>query len=216
MASSLDKALLALPYELHYMILDKYKQMYLFPEIRESRNKTFNTIKNKFITILNHSLEDDTYDNINKLLTNIDDLCDVNEYYIFSRLLEKANHYKGLYFTYPAKCIIGFQEYFYSLTYYERQKIRDEVLENSKYYSNERNGNESKGNERNPDTNESFNIRERFSNLLSRKYTHIIDPDELHSGASFGWCMVNLIPIIFGSNEKKIIHWCKMINSHFL
>jgi len=195
---TLSQRLQLLPFELHYMIIDKYKQMFLFPEIRASRLRNIEMIKAKFLEFNITDLEPSEF-------------ADVNEYYIFSHLLQNRDNGNSWSFEYPAICIIGFQEYFHSLKYSDKQNIIDTVLcgnicSNPDYITQE-----------NYDERYELghNIRDRFSNLLTEKFSHIIDPHELHSGASYGWCMVNLIPIIFGNNEYKITHWCKMIRSHF-
>ena len=177
--------LLSLPEELHCQIITEYKKAKLFKHITSKNDSMLKNLEYEFI-------------NYNKphpieFYSNFIDLNDLN---VFIRLLRiKAG---DEFYTYIFKCIIDFLEHFNSLKYNEKQEIRDKILQGGIY------------------DQYVLEYRERMSDLLStKKYAKIIDPEDNHSGFSFGWCLSNLMPMVFGSHEQKVDHWIKLIRGHF-
>lgn len=189
MSLSLSQKLQHLPFELHYMIIEKYKNMYIFPEIVKRNKNTLEKLKNDLID----------FD------VDLEDLIDVSNISIFSKVLNENNIEKGRYFIYNEKCITGFIEYYFSLLHSERKILNDFVLQNNNY---------------NLITNADYNKRRLVHDNLTEyifknKLSNLIDPDDLHSGASAGWCISNIIPIIFGNYERRLDHWIRLIRGHF-
>lgn len=186
---NLSQRLQNLPFELHYMIIEKYKNMYIFPEIVKRNKNILEKLKNDLID----------FD------VDLEDLIDVSNILIFSKVLNKQNIEKGRYFIYSEKCITGFIEYYFSLTLSERKILNDFVLENNNY---------------NLITNADYNKRRSIHDKLTEyifkhKLSNLIDPEDLHSGGSVGWCISNIIPIIFGNYEQRLDHWIRLIRGHF-
>jgi len=186
---NLSQRLQNLPFELHYMIIEKYKNMYIFPEIIKKNKNSLQILKN----------------DLNNLDFDLEDLIDVSNISNFSRILNKQNVENGKYFIYSEKCITGFIEYYFSLRFSERKLFKDSVLQNNNY---------------NLITKDDYNKR-RFIHdnfieyIFQNKLANLIDPDDLHSGGSFGWCISNIIPIIFGNYEQRLDHWIRLIRGHF-
>ena len=205
---NLSQRLQNLPFELHYMIIEKYKNMYIFPEIVKRNKTTLERLKYK----------------LNEFDIEPEDLIDVSNISIFNRILNQKNDVKGKYFIYSEKCITGFIEYYYSLTFYERKTFNNSVLQGKIYniikkYDDD-DDNDDNDNDKYDDKYIIDNRRLIHYNfidfiLLNKNLSNLIDPDDFHSGASAGWCMSNIIPIIFGNYEKRLEHWIKLIQGHF-
>ena len=93
------------------------------------------------------------------------------------------------YFVYLSKCVIGFIEYYYSLSFDKKQKVRAFVLDNELIYK----------------PLQIANIRERFYDYIrSENLYDIIDPYDCHSGMTASWCITNMLPFLFGTYEQKL------------
>jgi hypothetical protein len=181
----LQLQLLSIPEELHREIIRKYKKAKLFKDITDRNDYVLKKLEYYFINY-DKPLPDDFYNNF----------VDVDELYIFIKLLREDRGNNA--YTYIFKCMMDFLEHFNSLKYNEKQEIRDTVLQGGVY------------------DQYNFHYRDRMSDLLSsKKYSKIIDPDDNHSGFSFGWCLSNLMPMVFGTREQKVDHWIKLIRGHF-
>ena len=184
----LKKELLTLPEELHRQILKQYKKKHLVKQIESKKDEKIDWIKWDYIDNIIYPPDFHT------------NFCDL---YDFNTVIKLLREYKEPYVynemsIYSMVCLMSFMEYFNSLTYGERQEIYDIVLQGNKY--------------------EQFVVeyRERMMDLLiKKKYIDIVDPEGRHSGASFGWILSNLMPMIFGSYIQKMDHWVKLIKGHF-
>lgn len=177
--------LLLIPEELHREIIRKYKKAKLFKDITVRNDYVLKKLEYYFINY-DKPLPDDFYNNF----------VDVDEIYIFIKLLREDRGNNA--YTYIFKCMMDFLEHFNSLKYIEKQEIRDTVLQGGVY------------------DQYNFDYRDRMSDLLAtKKYFNIIDPEGNHSGASFGWCLSNLMPMVFGTREQKVDHWCRLVKGHF-
>jgi len=115
----LYQRLLALPEEIHLLILEWYKRLYLFPEITDKKVKLL-----KHLQI-----------NLNKeIINNPIDFIDIGDFNVFKYLLQNSNYQYNDSFSYLAKCIVGVLEYYYSLTYYERREIQNSLMLENTYY----------------------------------------------------------------------------------
>ena len=104
---SLSQRLQKLPPELHQMILDKYRNMYLNKEITKKYDENLKALSNKALQ--------------NRLL-------DIGDFAQFNSLLQKYNYEYKNNFAYLSQCIIGVLEYYYSLNYYERLLIKNNFM----------------------------------------------------------------------------------------
>jgi hypothetical protein len=198
---TLSQRLTNLPFELHYMIIDKYKQMYVFPELTK-RNK--NTLK-----ILNEK--------INELDVDPEDLVDVSNICLFNRIFNQRDSETGEYFIYLNKCITGFIEHFFSLKYDEREKWRKTVLQGHIYKPFNPDNKPNINPYTNSDDYISLKNRDVFIDFIFRDNIlfNLIDPDDKHHGATCIWCIKNIMIIIFGTYEQRLKHWIELIHSHF-
>lgn len=115
----LYQRLLALPEEIHILILEWYKRLYLFSEINEKKAK-----------LLKHLQL-----NLDKEMTiNPINFIDIGDFTSFSQLVQNSSYEYKDSFIYLAKCIIGVLEYYYSLPYYERRKIQKSLMLENTYY----------------------------------------------------------------------------------
>ena len=106
---SLTQRLLSLPPELHHIILDKYRQMYLFTEIRKKNNDILNLPSDKLVK---------------------NELLDIGDFQQFNYEIQKSSYEYKSSFSYLAKCIIGVLEYYYSLNYIERINLKKNINDN--------------------------------------------------------------------------------------
>ena len=104
---SLSQRLQKLPTELHQMILDKYRNMYLNKEIKKKYNESLNLLNNK---ALSH------------------ELLDIGNFTQFNYQLQKSNYEYKNNFAYLSQCIIGVLEYYYSLNYCDRLLIKNNFM----------------------------------------------------------------------------------------
>ena len=195
---SLSQRLQNLPFELHYMIIEKYKDMFIFPEITKRNKQTLEILRKE----------------INGIDVEPEDLIDVSHICLFTRVFNQKNSERGQNFIYLNKCISGVIEYYFSLKYEERIIFKTSVLDDNTNIYNDYN--------RNNDNdcyidNIKYKIRDNFTSFIFRNkhLTNLIDPDDCHSGSTGLWCVYNIIPIIFGSYEKRLEHWIKLIHGHF-
>lgn len=190
----LYQRLLALPEEIHILILEWYRRLYLNKEITEKKAKLL-----KHLQI-----------NLNKEMKNNPiDFIDLGDFTYFNHLMQISNYEHKNSFSYLAKCIIGVLEYYYSLPYYKRYEIRktllldlDNLLDNqldNQYYR----------------ITNYMNDSHLSLFLENKELKKLIDPDDLHSGSSGFYCYTRAMIFMFGSNESKIDLWTKMVNSHF-
>ena len=188
---TLSQRLQNLPFELHYMIIEKYKNMYIFPEITKRNRQT--------LEILNVE--------INELNVDPEDLVDVSNICLFNRIFNQRDSERGKYFIYLNKCITGFTEYYFSLKYDERRIFKKFILEEDDIYILYSLLNHDK----------CIKIRDKFSSYIfeNKHLMYLTDPDGLHSGATGGWCITNIMPIIFGTYAQRLEHWLKLIHGHF-
>ena len=115
----LSQRLLALPEEIHMLILEWYKIMYLFPDINEKKE-----------ILLKHLQL-----NLNKEIT-ISPIyfIDIGDFTSFNNLLQTTNYEYKSSFAYLAKCVIGVLEYYYSMTYFEKRELQKSLMLENKYY----------------------------------------------------------------------------------
>jgi len=159
---TLSQRLQHLPFELHYMIIEKYKNMYIFPEITKRNRQT--------LEILNVE--------INELDVDPEDLVDVSNICLFNRIFNQKDSERGKYFIYLNKCITGFIEYYFSLKYDERRIFKKSILEEDDIYILYSLLNHDK----------CIKIRDKFSSYIfeNKHLMYLTDPDDSHSGATGG------------------------------
>ena len=115
----LYQRMLALPDEIHILILEWYRLLYLNKEIKEKKAKI---LKHLQIT-LNKEIKNNSIDFI-----------DIGDFTSFKHLLQNTEYQHNDNFAYLTKCIVGVLEYYYSLTYYEMLKLKKAMLlDNEKY-----------------------------------------------------------------------------------
>ena len=180
----LYQRMLALPDEIHILILEWYRLLYLNKEIKEKKAKI---LKHLQIT-LNKEIKNNPIDFI-----------DIGDFTSFKHLLQNTEYQHNDNFAYLTKCIVGVLEYYYSLPYYERLKVKKTMLlDNEKYvlvnYMN--------------DTHLPL-----F--LTNKNFEYLVDPDNFHSGATGFWSYTKSMTYMFGSYESKLDLWTKLINGHF-
>jgi hypothetical protein len=169
---SLTQRLLYLPPELHQIILDKYRQMYLFPEIKKKHNEILNLPSDKI---------------------EQNELLDIGDFQQFNYEIQKSSYgYKNS-FAYNAKCITGVLEYYYSLNYFERNKLKAYMYENDNY--------------------DNYDNITCF--LQNKNLADLLDPEDLHSGNSGMWVYRIVIKFMFASYEQKKELWFNLIKNHF-
>lgn len=195
----LTRRLLNLPEEIHRIIITKYKDKYLFDEITKKNENTLKILKNELSNI-SEIIENNQYKDFEDYKDFID-VCNIN---LFNRILQNNKYLKSIeshipeYFVYLETCISRFSEYYFSLNYNERKIIKDKVLENTTFDYQYRN----------------LYFQNLESYICDNKLYDIIDPDSSHSGASFAWCIMNILPILFGSHEQKLEFWIRLIKGH--
>ena len=186
----LYQRLLALPEEIHILILEWYRRLYLNKAITEKKAKLL-----KHLQI-----------NLNKeIKVNPNVFADLGDFTYFNHLLQISNYEHKNSFSYLAKCIINVLEYYYSLPYYKRYEIRkhllldlDNKLDN-KYYR----------------ITNYMNDSHLSLFLENKELKNLIDPDDLHSGSSGFYCYSRVMIFMFGSYESKVDIWTKLINAYF-
>lgn len=104
---SLSQRLQNLPPELHQMIIDKYRNMYLHKEITKKYNENAKALTNKAL---------------------IHELLDIGDFAQFNSQIQNSNYEYKNNFAYLAQCIIGVLEYYYSLNYCERLLIKNNFM----------------------------------------------------------------------------------------
>ena len=180
----LYQRLLALPEEIHLLILEWYKRLYLFPEITDKKAKLL-----KHLQI-----------NLNKEIKhNHIDFIDIGDFTCFNQLIQNSPYPHKNSFAYLAKCIIGILEYYYSLPYYERLKVKKTILLDNEYY----------------EICDYMNDKHLALFLKNKNFEYLSDPDDCHSGATGFWCYTKAMSYMFGSYQSKVGLWTKMINGHF-
>ena len=180
----LYQRLLALPEEIHILILEWYKRLYLFKQITHKKEKLL-----KHLQI-----------NLNKEIKyNPIDFIDIGDFTSFSQLIQNSDYQHKNSFAYLAKCIIGILEYYYSLPYCERLKIKKSILLDNEYY----------------ELRDYMNDKHLGLFLKNKNFEYLSDPDDFHSGATGYWCYTKSMSYMFGSYESKINLWTKMVNGHF-
>ena len=182
----LYQRLLALPEEIHILILEWYKRLYLFPDINDK--------KAKLLKHLQLNLEKDIIKTINPI-----NFIDIGDFTSFNQLLQNSSYEYKDSFAYLAKCIIGVLEYYYSLPYYEKRKIQESLMLENTYYKSS-----------------TFMNDTYLSLFLKNKnFKYLSDPDDFHSGSTGFWCYTKSMSYMFGTYEDKVELWTNMINGYF-
>ena len=115
---SLSQRLSLLPPELHTMILEWYRRLYLNTEIKEKKAKLLIHLKTELTPNI-----------------NLNDFIEIGDFAHFNYLIQNKPDYEYITsFAYLAKCIIGCLEYYYSLKYDERRELQKSLLLENKYY----------------------------------------------------------------------------------
>ena len=104
---SLSQMLQKLPPELHQMIIDKYRTMYLNEKIKQKYNESLNLLNDKALSY---------------------GLLDIGNFTQFNYQLQNSNYEYKNNFSYLAQCIIGVLEYYYSLNYCDRLLIKNNFM----------------------------------------------------------------------------------------
>jgi hypothetical protein len=182
----LYQRLLALPEEIHILILEWYRRLYLNKEITEK--------KEKILKHLQINLDEDISKTINPI-----NFIDIGDFTSFNQLLQNSSYKYKDSFAYLAKCIIGVLEYYYSLSYYERRKIQKSLMLENTYYK----------------TNNYMNDTYLDLFLKNKNFKYLSDPDDLHSGSTVFWCYTKSMSYMFGTYENKVDLWSNMINGYF-
>jgi len=181
-----ENLLLNLSEDLYNQVIRSYRDNFLHKQIKDKYDQRLILMKSHFNFIVNLNYDVD-----------IEDFIDVGEFHLFYRLLRQYNKTTSYYFAYIYKSITGFIEYYYSLDFYKRKEIYDYIVKDSQDPLNDK------------------NVNSRVDELLFCKFRHIIDPDNLHSGASYGWCARNMLPMIIGKYNDKFYEWIALIEGHF-
>ena len=182
----LYQRILALPEEIHILILEWYKRLYLNKEITEKKAKLL-----KHLQI-----------NLKKEIKNDPiNFIDLGDFTYFNHLMQNSDYENKHSFSYLAKSMVGVLEFYYSLSYHKRNEIKKNLLLdlNSKYYKM---------------TNYMSDYHLPLF-LENKDFENLIDPEDLHSGSTGFFCYTRVMVFMFGNYESKVDLWTKMANAHF-
>jgi hypothetical protein len=212
---NLSQKLQHLPEELHRIILDKYKRMFLFKEITENNSKKLDKLQSSLCDLQIPETEYNTF-------------VDVGDFTHFTRLLSTTDFGKRpednvftfdkmKAFRFLIRCITGVLEYYYSLTYYERIKLDKTILVGNDGNDDSDGNDDNDDNHDNDDNDDNDNYDNRETAFLNHKIlSELLNPEDCHSYSTGTWCYRIVIKFMYGTNDEKLDLWIKLINSHFL
>ena len=172
------------------MVYNKYFQICVCPEIKQIRKNK----QRKIIDYINCIRLQDNAKNVlsneeKEIISDLTEIGDVKKIFKIMTDIKLGN----------SMCYI-FDSIQYSLEKYFCLSLnqRDEFIKNAQNYK------------------DCDNFRNPLISYFSKQYNYIVDAHELHSGASYGYCIRNLYKFATSNVEEKTDHWCKLIESYIL
>ena len=199
---SLISQIFTMPIDIQRIIFNLYLTRHIYPSIIQSKRDILNILKSN-LTTSNCSIIQSDLNDLNDLVDfdfrHINNLLHLPRYAKTDRTKAIANC-----FEYVCKSITSFIEYYYSLSNIEKDALKFYVLEDKTTYLSTYNY-------------ELQILQNRVCDYIHIKnISHIIDPDDCHSGSSMRYCINNAFPFIFGTKIQALEHWILLIKGHFV